>query len=80
MVFDGKMDFARKARWVKDGHGTPYLTTSAYVGMVFCESVQVALMYAAFMDLEVMESDIQNAYLQSPLSDQNFIVCRAKFG
>ncbi len=27
LVFDGKMDFTRKYRWVKDGHRTPDPTT-----------------------------------------------------
>ena len=33
LVFDVKMDFTRKARWVKDGHRTPDPTTSAYAGV-----------------------------------------------
>ena len=42
LVFDVKMDFTRKARWVKDGHCTPDPTTSAYAGVVSRESVRVA--------------------------------------
>ena len=34
LVFDVKMDFTRKARWVKDDHRTPDPTTSAYAGVV----------------------------------------------
>ena len=61
LVFDVKMDFTRKARWVKDGHRTPDPITSAYVGVVSHESVRAALTYAALMSLEVMAADIQNA-------------------
>ena len=43
LVFDVKMDFTRKARWVKDGHRSPNPTTSAYAGVVSRESVQVGL-------------------------------------
>ena len=64
MVFDVKMDFTRKARWVKDGHRSPDPTTSSYAGVVSRESVRVGIAYAALMDLDVMSADIQNAYLQ----------------
>ena len=32
------------------------------------------------MDLDVMAADIQNAYLQAPSSEKDFIVCGAEFG
>ena len=78
--FDIKMDFTRKARWVKDGHLSPIPTTSAYAGVVSRESVRVGLTYAALMDLEVMAEDIQNAYLQAPSSEKDFIIFGAEFG
>ena len=34
LVFDIKMDFIQKARWVKDGHQTPQLQKSTYAGVV----------------------------------------------
>ena len=39
IIFDVKMDFTRKARWVKDVHRTPDPTTSSYAGVVSRESV-----------------------------------------
>ena len=39
LIFDCKMDFTRKARWVKDGHLTPDLETSKYAGVVSRESI-----------------------------------------
>ena len=80
LVFDFKMDFTHKARWVKDGHRFPDPTTSAYTGVVSRESVRVGLTYADLMDNDVMAADIQNAYLQAPLSEKDFIVCGAEFG
>ena len=65
---------------MKDGHRTPDSTTSAYTGVVLHESVIVALTYAALMSLEVMEADIQNAYLQAPLSEKDYIICGPEFG
>ena len=34
IVFDVKMDFTRKVRWVKNGHLTPDPETSSYAGVV----------------------------------------------
>ena len=34
IIFDVKMDFTRKAWWVKDGHKTPDSTTSSFAGVV----------------------------------------------
>ena len=39
LVFDVKMNFTRKSRWVKDSYSTPDPATSAYAGLVSCESV-----------------------------------------
>ena len=80
LVFDVKMEFTRKARWVKYGHLTPDPTTSAYACVVSCESVRVALTYAALMDLDVMAADIQNAYLQPLSSEKDYIICVPEFG
>ena len=41
LVFDVKMDFTRKARWVKDGHLTPDPVDSNYAGVVSRESVRI---------------------------------------
>ena len=43
IVFDVKMDFTRKARWVLDGHRTADPTGSTYAGVVSRESVCIAL-------------------------------------
>ena len=68
LVFDVKMDFTGKARWVLDGHKTPKPTGSTYVGVVSRECVCIAFTYAALNGLDVCAADIQNAYLQAPLS------------
>jgi len=34
IVWDIKMDFMRRARWVRDGHRTPDLDNSKYAGVV----------------------------------------------
>ena len=80
LIFNVNMYFSRKARWVKDGHRTPDPTTSAYLGVVSRESVRVALTYAALMNLGLTAADIQNAYLQAPSSEKDYIICGPEFG
>ena len=73
IVFDVKMDFTRRARWVKDGLKTPEPELSTFAGVVSRESVRIALTYAAMNDINVttctgaVTHDIRNAYLQAPL-------------
>ena len=80
LVFDVKMDFTRKARWVKDGHLTRDPDTSTYAGVVSRESVRIALTYAAMNGLPVVACDIRNAYLQAPSSEKHYVICGAEFG
>ena len=80
LVFDVKMDFTRKARWVKDGHRTPDPDQSTFLGVVSCDSVCIALTYAALNEIPVNAADIQNAYLQAPSSEKHFIICGDEFG
>eukprot|EP00956_Cyclotella_meneghiniana_P034439 scaffold104886_cov86-Cyclotella_meneghiniana.AAC.1 len=80
LVFDVKMDFTRKARWVKDGHKHPDPDASNYAGVVSRESVRIALTYAALNDLDVLAADIRNAYLQAPSSEKHYIICGPEFG
>ena len=80
LVWDVKMDFTRKARWVLDGHKTLDPIGSTYTGVVSRESVQIALTYAALNDLDVFTADIWNAYLQAPSSQKGYIICGPEFG
>ena len=80
IVWDVKMDFTRKARWVLDGHKTPDPDGSTYAGVVSRESVRIALTYAALNELDVFAADIRNAYLQAPSSQKDYIVCGPEFG
>lgn len=80
IIFDVKMDFTRKARWVKDGHRTPDPESSSYAGVVSRESVRIALTYAALNDIDILAADIRNAYLQAPSSEKHYIICGAEFG
>ena len=75
IIFDVKMDFTRKVRWVLDGHKKSEPKISTYSGVVSRESVRIALTYAALNVLDVTTADIRNAYLQAPSSQCEYIVC-----
>ena len=53
LIYDVKMDFTRKSRWVKNGHRTPKPKTSCYTGVVSRESIQITLTYAALHKIDV---------------------------
>jgi hypothetical protein len=53
IIWDVKMDFTRKARWVLDGHKQADPEGCTYAGVVSRESVRIALTYAALNGLEV---------------------------
>jgi hypothetical protein len=80
LVWDVKMDFARKARWVLDGRKTPNPIGSTYAGAVSRDSIRIAFTYAALNGLDVFAADIRNAYLQAPSSQQDCILCGPEFG
>jgi hypothetical protein len=80
IVFDVKMDFTRKARWVKDGHKTPDSLTSSFAGVISRDSICISLTHAALLGLPVLGADIRNAYLQAPSSEKHFIICGLEFG
>ena len=80
MIFEVKMDFRRKARFVANGAKTPDLTTTNFAGVVSRDTVRIALTYAALNGLEVMSSDILNAYLQAPISEKYWTICGPEFG
>ena len=71
LVFDAKMDFSRKAWWVKDDHKTPDPEVSTFARVVSRESVRIALTHAVLNDINVTACDICNACLQAPHPKDN---------
>ena len=80
LVFDVKMDFTRKARWVLDGQKTPNPIGSTYAGVVSRESIRISFTYVALNGLDVFAADVRNAYLQAPSSHKNYMTCGPEFG
>ena len=65
LIFDVKMDFKSKARFVLDGHKAPYLIGSTYSGVVSREIIRIAFTYAALNGLDVFAVDIHKFLSQS---------------
>ena len=58
IIFDVKMDFTRKARYVLDGHKTDDPEGSTYAGVVSWESARIAFTNAGFNGIDLMAADI----------------------
>ena len=80
MIFDIKMDFTRKARFVAGGHLTDPPKESVYSSVVSRESVRLFFLIAALNDLDILACDIQNAYLNAGTKEKNWFVAGLEFG
>ena len=63
LIFDVKIDFTRKARFVAGGHTTEATSEITYLSVVSRDSVRLAFMIAALNGLDIMSCDLENAYL-----------------
>jgi len=80
IVFNVKMDFTRKARFVAGGHQTKPPSSITYSSVVSRESMRLAFLIAALNDLDVMSCDLQNAYLNADCREKIFVVAGPEFG
>ena len=80
MVFDVKMDFTRKDRYVAGGHMTEPPAAMTYLSVVARDSMWIALLIAAMNNLEVLAADIGNAYLNAPCREKIWIEAGPEFG
>jgi hypothetical protein len=65
MIFDVKMDFTRKARFVAGGHMPDPPSTITYSSAVSHDSARIAFLLAALNDVDILATDIGNAYLNA---------------
>jgi hypothetical protein len=72
IIFDVKMNFTRKARFVAGGQTTTAPSSMTYSSVVSRGSIRLAFLIAALNDLDIMSCDLENAYLNAP--------CREKIG
>ena len=80
MIFDVKMDFTRKARFVAGGHVTDPPTSITYSSVVSRDSVRIAFLIAALNDLEVLGADVGNAYLNAEMKEKVYTTAGKEFG
>jgi Reverse transcriptase (RNA-dependent DNA polymerase) len=80
MIFDVKMDLTRKARLVAGGHLTAPPDSLTYSGVVSKESVRLGLMIAQLNKLQVLMTDIGNAYLNAEVTEHYWVRAGPEFG
>jgi hypothetical protein len=80
MIFDIKMDFTRKARFVAGGHMTDTPVNLTYSSVVARDSMRLAFLIAALNNIDILAGDIGNAYLQAFTKEKVHTVCGLEFG
>jgi hypothetical protein len=70
IIFDIKMDFSRKARFVAGGHTTTAPSSMTYSSVISRDSIRLAFLIAALNDLDIMLCDLENAYLNAPCREK----------
>ena len=96
IIFDVKMDFTRKARFVANGSTTDTPVGLCYSSVVSRDSVRISFLIAALNELNMFACDIGNAYLNAPCKEKIWfeagiecgknangkamILCRALYG
>ena len=80
MVFDIKMDYTRKARLCAHGDQTEPPKEITYSSVVSRESIRIAFMYVAMLDLDIRMADVGNAYLYAPMNERLYTICGPEFG
>ena len=75
MLYNVKMDFTRKGRWVKDGHCTSNLEASSYAGAVSRESIRIMVTHDILHGVAAFTANVCKVYLQAPTSEKHYILC-----
>jgi len=70
VVFDVRMDFAWKCRFVAGGHTTDTPSSITHSSVVSQDSVQLAFVIAALNNLDVMSCDLQNTCVNAPCQEK----------
>ncbi|KAL7523159.1 hypothetical protein ACHAWF_000403, partial [Thalassiosira exigua] len=80
IIFDVKMDFTRKARFVANGSTTDTPIALTYSSVVSQDSVRIALLVAALNDLDIFACDIGKKYLNAPCKERIWFVAGHEYG
>ena len=80
MVYDVKWDGRHKARFVAGGHRTDTPVESTYSAVVSLLGVRMVTFLAELNKMELWNTDIGNAYLESYTLERVAFIAGAKFG
>jgi hypothetical protein len=81
MIFDVKMiGLIRKARFVAGGHLTDPPVESVYSSVVMRESIRIMFLIATLNDLDILNADVQNAYINARTDERVYTTAGLEFG
>ena len=80
LIFDVKIDFTRKAKFVAGGHFTDPPESITYCSVVSMETVHIAFLIAALNDLEFCAAYIGNAFLNAECKEIIWVKAGKEFG
>jgi hypothetical protein len=80
MIFDIKIDFTRKARFVAVGHMTDTPVNLTYSSVMARDSVRKPSLIAALNNIDILSGDIGNAYIQAYTKEKVHTICGSEFG
>jgi hypothetical protein len=80
IIFDIKVDFTRKARFVAGGHKAEAPKGITYSSVVSRDSIRIAFLLAALNDVDILAADIGNAYLNADAREKVHTTLGIEFG
>ena len=80
IVWDVKPTLVRKVRCVAGSHMTGEPESLAYASVVSRESVCLLLMLAALNGLDVLQANVESAYLNAKTAEKLYMRCGPEFG
>ena len=75
MIFNAKMDFAQKARFIARVDSTTVTPDVTHSSVVSRNSVQLGFLMAGLNDLEIVACNVSNTCLNAPHSEKNWFQC-----
>ena len=80
IIFDVNMVLTRKSRYVATGFHSPKSDEIRYKVVVSREILCIAFIYATINGIDILASDIQNAYITAPCYENCWTICVPEFG
>jgi hypothetical protein len=80
MIFDVKINFTHKARFVAGGHKTEPPKSITYSSVASRDSIRIAFLLSALNDVNILAADIGNAYLNADTKEKVHTTLGMEFG